>query len=137
LFRAAAAFPNRRGSFEINDARRKRDKELENLARMRKNGDREACDKQEAFEKLIAQREAVADDAENSYIRRRTAADALRDGPKARTLRLDMDDFEPNSDARNQAKQAYYKLLLDEHETDRVRRLNLKKRAVRTSFFST
>ena len=48
LFRAAAAFPSRRGSFEINDARKKRDAELENLDRMCKNGDREACDKQAA-----------------------------------------------------------------------------------------
>ena len=137
LFRAAAAFPNRRGSFEINDARKKRDEELENLDRMCRYGDSYMCDKQAAFKRLLAQREAVADEAEGLYMRSRKAADALRDGPNARTLRLDMDDFEPNPDSLKQAKQAYYKRVLDEYETDRVRRLNLKKRAVPTSFFST
>ena len=137
LFRAAAAFPNRRGSFEINDARKKRDAELENLDRMCKNGDREACDKQAAFKRLLAQREALADEAEGLYMRSRKAADALREDPNERTLRLDIDDFEPNPESRKQAKQAYYKRVLDEYETDRVRRLNLKKRAVPTSFFST
>ena len=136
LFRAAAEFPERRGSFEINDARRKRDKELENLARMCRNGDREACDKHKAFEKLIAQRKAVADDEEDLYMKRRTDADALRDGPEALTLRLDMDDSKPNPDALNQAKKAFYRSLLEQHETDRVTRVNLKKRKVPTSFFS-
>jgi hypothetical protein len=67
LFRAAAALPKIRGSVEINYAREKMNKSLADLARGCKL-DPDKCEEKRAFDQLLAQRNAVADDAENSFV---------------------------------------------------------------------
>jgi hypothetical protein len=100
LFLAAAQFPDRRGSFEINYVRQKRDAELAELERLCKSGDAEMCEKQAAFKRLLAQRTAIADDEQARYASRSGAAGTPRD-----------------------IQREYYKHVLDEHEKDRARRV--------------